>query len=63
VYKFEVIVKKHGKEIFNFGITQAELDIADKLGVSKPEFIEQLCKLKAEQFKNEATVRNSRRFG
>jgi hypothetical protein len=53
MYKFEVIVKKHGKEMFYFGITQAELDIADKLGVSKREYIEQLLKLKMEKLKDE----------
>ena len=52
MYKFEVIVKKYGKEMFYFGITQAELDIADKLGVSKREYIEQLLKLKMEKLKD-----------
>ena len=52
MYKFEVIIKKHGKEMFYFGITQADLDIADKLGVSKREFIEQLLKLKMEKLKD-----------
>lgn len=53
MYRFEVIVKRDGEEILSFGITQAQLDIADKLGVSRHEFIEQISKLKMEAWRNE----------
>lgn len=52
MYKFEVVVKRDGEEFFHFGLTQAQLDIADKLGVSRHEFIEQVAKLKMEEWRN-----------
>ena len=52
MYKFEVIIKRDDEELFRFGISQAQLDVADKLGVSRHEFIEQISKIQMEEWRN-----------
>lgn len=50
--KFEVIIKRDDKELFKYAISQADLDIACKLGVSRHDFIEELTKMKMEEWRN-----------
>ena len=52
MYKFEVIIKRDDKELFRFGLSQSQLDVADKLGVSRHEFIEQSAKFQMEEWRN-----------
>jgi hypothetical protein len=59
MYKFEVIIKRDDKELFRFGLSQSQLDVADKLGVSRHDFIEQLTKMKMEEWRN-ADLSNSK---
>ena len=53
MHEFEVVIKRDDKELFSFEISQVELDIAKRLGISMNEFIKQKAKLKAEELKNE----------
>ncbi len=59
MHEFEVVVKRDDKELFSFEISQVELDIAKRLGISMNEFIKQKAKLKAEELKN-ANLSNSK---
>jgi hypothetical protein len=59
MHKFEVIIKRDDEELFKYEISQAQLDVADKLGVSKHDFIEQLTKIKMEEWRN-ADLSNSK---
>jgi hypothetical protein len=45
--------------LFKYEISQADLDVADKLGVSRHDFIEQLTKMKMEEWRN-ADLSNSK---
>ena len=53
MYKFEVVIKRDDKELFSFGVLQTELDIADRLGVSMREYIEQVSKIKTKEWEDE----------
>ena len=53
MHKFEVIIKRDDEELVRFGTSQADLEIADKLGVSRHKFIEEMLKLKMENWLNE----------
>lgn len=52
MHKFEVIIKRDDEELFRFGLSQSQLDVADKLGVSRHEFIEQMAKIQMEEWRN-----------
>jgi hypothetical protein len=52
MYKFEIVVKRDDEKLFSFGITQTEIDVANKHGISRHEYIEQLAKIKAEEWRN-----------
>ena len=53
MHEFEVVIKRDDKELFSFGVLQTELDIADRLGVSMREYIEQVSKIKTKEWEDE----------